>query len=410
MAPVYRTRSAHGYRHLPVSSVPQLVIFDCDGVLVDSEAISNRVLADMLTAEGLATTLAAAQRDYQGMLLADVVALVEKKLGRALGDDWLATFERARAEAFRRDLRPVEGAADAVQRVLSAGIHVSVASQGKLSKTRLSLALTGLDRFFPETARFSAQSVSNGKPAPDLFLHVAATMGATPASSAVVEDTPSGVRAAVCAGMRALGFAADSDEHALRRAGAEIMRSMDELPALLGLEAANPRTDDEPVRIVRYDSSWPARFEAERDLLERSLGARVTGGVHHVGSTAVPGLAAKPVVDILVGVRDLASSRDCFGELAKIGYQYAPYRGEEMHWFCKPDPAHRTHHLHLVPTGSPRFRDELAFRDYLRDHADIAREYGALKRRLAERFEHDREAYTAAKADFIRAALDRARE
>jgi GrpB-like predicted nucleotidyltransferase (UPF0157 family) len=81
-----------------------------------------------------------------------------------------------------------------------------------------------------------------------------------------------------------------------------------------------------------------------------------------------------------------------------------------MHWFCKPEPGHRTHHLHLVPTGSQRFHEELAFRDLLRGHADMAREYGALKCRLAEEFEHDRAAYTAAKVDFIRAALDRAGE
>jgi GrpB-like predicted nucleotidyltransferase (UPF0157 family) len=76
-----------------------------------------------------------------------------------------------------------------------------------------------------------------------------------------------------------------------------------------------------------------------------------------------------------------------------------------MHWFCKPDPTRRTHHLHLVPADSPRFRDELVLRDYLRCHRDVAREYGELKRALAKRFEHDREAYTEAKTEFIRAAV-----
>jgi GrpB-like predicted nucleotidyltransferase (UPF0157 family) len=79
-----------------------------------------------------------------------------------------------------------------------------------------------------------------------------------------------------------------------------------------------------------------------------------------------------------------------------------------MHWFCKPDLRRRTHHLHLVPRGSARFRDELAFRDYLRAHRDVAQEYEALKVALAKEFEHDREAYTAAKAGFIRAVLERA--
>jgi len=218
-----------------VSRDPQLVIFDCDGVLVDSEVISNGVLAEMLSAEGLPTTLMQARRNYQGLLLADVLARAEGRLGRALPNDWLAGFERERAKAFQRELEPVAGAATAVQRLTAAGVLVCVASQGKLSKTRLSLALTGLDRLFPDEARFSAESVARGKPAPDLFLHAAEAMGSGPASCVVVEDTPSGVTAAVSAGMRAFGYVADSDEAALRRAGAEILRSLGELPARLGV-------------------------------------------------------------------------------------------------------------------------------------------------------------------------------
>jgi HAD superfamily hydrolase (TIGR01509 family) len=221
------------------------VIFDCDGVLVDSEVISNRVLAAMLTEQGLPTTLPQARREYQGLLLADVLARVEAKLGRSLPADWLARYEDERAESFRRELQPVAGAAEAVGRLYDAGLRVCVASQGKLEKTRLSLALTGLDHLFPEHVRFSAYSVANGKPAPDLFLHAATTMGVELSGCAVVEDTPSGVQAAVAAGMRAIGYTADSDERTLREAGAELLRSLDELPHLLGLEAepipASPR-------------------------------------------------------------------------------------------------------------------------------------------------------------------------
>jgi len=167
-------------------------------------------------------------------------------------------------------------------------------------------------------------------------------------------------------------------------------------------------TADEPVRIVPYDPSWPERFEEERAALADAIGDWVLGGIHHVGSTSVPGLEAKPVIDILVGVRDLDESRSCFDLLDTLGYLYAPYRSSEMHWFCKPDPSRRTHHLHLVPAGSSRFRDELVFRDYLRTHRDVAEEYGALKRRLAKEFEHDREAYTDAKTEFISATVQRA--
>lgn len=163
---------------------------------------------------------------------------------------------------------------------------------------------------------------------------------------------------------------------------------------------------EEPIRIVPYDESWPERFEAERAVLARFIRPWVSGAIHHVGSTAVPGLAAKPIIDILVGVVSLESSRGAFGPLARLGYLYAPYRSDEMHWFCKPHPSRRTHHLRLVPAGSRRFRDELAFRDRLRADATLAAEYAALKHELAARFEHDREAYTDAKAGFIRQALE----
>jgi GrpB-like predicted nucleotidyltransferase (UPF0157 family) len=150
---------------------------------------------------------------------------------------------------------------------------------------------------------------------------------------------------------------------------------------------------------------WPARFERERVFLERAIGPWVAAGIHHVGSTAVPGLDAKPIIDILVGVESLPVSRACFEPLAGLDYLYAPYRSEEMHWFCKPDPSRRTHHLHLVPVGSARYRDELAFRDHLRSSPGAARAYAELKHRLAADFEYDREGYTDAKADFIVRAL-----
>lgn len=165
---------------------------------------------------------------------------------------------------------------------------------------------------------------------------------------------------------------------------------------------------DEPVRVVPYDPAWPRRFERESGMLEAAIGDWAVGGIHHVGSTSVLGLAAKPVIDILVGVRDLASSRGCFEPLSRLGYLYAPYRAEEMHWFCKPSPSRRTHHLHLVPmTRSDSARSSRSA-THLRSHPGQAGEYAALKRRLACEFEHDREAYTEAKAALIREVLDRA--
>lgn len=162
---------------------------------------------------------------------------------------------------------------------------------------------------------------------------------------------------------------------------------------------------DESIRLVPYDTSWPDRFAAERAVLEEAIGEWAAAGIHHVGSTAVPGLEAKPIIDILVGVESLEASRTSFGPLAELGYLYAPYRTDEMHWFCKPHPSHRTHHLHLVPADSPRFREELAFRDRLRSDPGVAAEYAALKRDLAARFPDDREAYTYAKGEFIQQVL-----
>lgn len=162
---------------------------------------------------------------------------------------------------------------------------------------------------------------------------------------------------------------------------------------------------DEPIRLSQYDPEWPIRFKQEQALLATAIGGWIVGGIHHIGSTAVPGLDAKPIVDILAGVRDLDESRASFEPLAQLEYVYAPYLQDEMHWFCKPDPSRRTHHLHLVPVGSERYRDELAFRDRLRADPKIASDYADLKHSLVERFADDREAYTDAKGEFIRAVL-----
>jgi GrpB-like predicted nucleotidyltransferase (UPF0157 family) len=157
----------------------------------------------------------------------------------------------------------------------------------------------------------------------------------------------------------------------------------------------------QPIEIVDYDPSWPGLFEAEAAPLAEALGARLVGGIHHVGSTAVPGLGAKPIIDILAGVRDLTEAHECIPLVKPLQYSYAPYREDEMAWFCKPNPDARTHHLHLVPVRSARYRAELAFRDRLRADGAAAAEYESLKRELAARYAGDREAYTEAKAAFI---------
>jgi len=165
-------------------------------------------------------------------------------------------------------------------------------------------------------------------------------------------------------------------------------------------------TADAEIHIVPYDASWPERFEEERKALTLAIGDYVTGTIEHVGSTAVPGLAAKPVIDIMAGVESLDRSRPVISMLEALEYCYFPYRPDDEHWFCKPSPEFRTHHLHVVPFGSRLWIERMAFRDYLRRHPDVAADYSNLKRQLAEQYRFDREAYTDAKEPFIRRTVE----
>jgi len=170
------------------------------------------------------------------------------------------------------------------------------------------------------------------------------------------------------------------------------------------------RSQDMPVFLVEYDAAWPVRFEAERARIEATLGSR-GANIEHIGSTAIAGMAAKPIIDIMALIPDVGEWRHYADRLGTLDYHYFPY-GEDQHperrWFCKPGPTERTHHLHLVEWGSLFHRDHLMFRDYLRTHADAARDYEDLKRRLARQFPTDRDAYTDGKTDFVTSVLRRA--
>ncbi|MGH9410734.1 MAG: GrpB family protein [Vicinamibacterales bacterium] len=163
-----------------------------------------------------------------------------------------------------------------------------------------------------------------------------------------------------------------------------------------------------PIEVVQYDPAWPALFREERRELQRVLAPWLAGSIEHIGSTAVPGIAAKPVIDIMAGVSSLEASRPAIEAAATLRYCYFPYQPDLEHWFCKPSPALRTHHLHLVPVGSAQWVRPIAFREYLRVHSDVAAEYEELKRGLALRFRLDREAYTDAKRPFIDAVTEKA--
>lgn len=160
-----------------------------------------------------------------------------------------------------------------------------------------------------------------------------------------------------------------------------------------------------PVEVVPYDESWVEQFASEKAVLSQVLSPWLAGEIEHVGSTAIPGMPAKPVIDIMAPVRDLDASRPAIEAAASVGYLYAAYKPDRMHWLCKPSPSHRTHHLHLVPMGSPLWRERLAFRDALREDPALAREYAELKQRLAASFRFEREAYTDAKRPFVARVL-----
>ncbi len=151
-------------------------------------------------------------------------------------------------------------------------------------------------------------------------------------------------------------------------------------------------------------------YQEERELILRAVGSRFIA-IEHVGSTSVSGLSAKPVIDILAGVTELEDAEACIGALEGIGYEYVPeYEVEipERRYFRKGPSERRTHHLHVVEMAGGFWEETLLFRDYLREHSQTAKEYAALKRRLADTHAHDRAAYTEAKAPFIQAVLGQA--
>lgn len=160
-----------------------------------------------------------------------------------------------------------------------------------------------------------------------------------------------------------------------------------------------------PIVIVPYDPEWPSHFEAERGLLVETLSEWLVADIEHVGSTAVVGLCAKPVVDIMVPVAGLEESKPAIAAAESVGYRYYEYKTDVMHWHCKYVEGEIPKHLHMVPYNSPLWADRLAFRDALRDDPALAEEYATLKTDLAVKFRTARDAYTEAKSPFVRRVL-----
>lgn len=210
------------------------VIFDCDGVLVDSEPTANRILTAELNALGYATDAVATERDFMGRSWGHMEEVVGARLGAPPPTSLRERYRAALFTAFGSGEVPaIEGIDAALDGLDAAGIPYCLASSGDHERIRRGLAAAGLATRFDDARIFSADDVGRGKPWPDLFLHAAERMGFDPAATVVVEDSPAGVQAGRSAGMRVLGYSGRTPADALREAGAEPFREMAELPSLL---------------------------------------------------------------------------------------------------------------------------------------------------------------------------------
>ena len=216
----------------------EAVLFDCDGVLVDSEPITNGVLREMLAELGWPMTVEECMRQFVGKAVKDERAIIEARTGRPLTEDWLAEFRQRRNVQLELRLQPVPGAVEAVAAVHTAlDGRIACASGADRGKVELQLAKCGFARWFDGRV-FSGHEMPRSKPAPDVYLAAAAALGVDPARCLVVEDTVTGVTAGVAAGATVYGYSPPEAGHdapaALRAAGAaHVFTAMRELPALL---------------------------------------------------------------------------------------------------------------------------------------------------------------------------------
>ena len=211
---------------------PKCIIFDCDGTLVDSEAITNQVIAEMASELGIEMTGEEASATFGGKTLDSVVYKMRELSGNDLPNDWLPRLIQRVNESWESKLRPVKGVKELLEKIK---IPICVASNGEPTHVRHSLRLTKLYDFFDENI-FTASEVSKPKPSPELFLYAAKKMGFVPSECAVIEDSVTGVTAAVNAEMEVYGIINNLfSEEQLKHAGAIPFKNMNELPTLLGL-------------------------------------------------------------------------------------------------------------------------------------------------------------------------------
>jgi HAD superfamily hydrolase (TIGR01509 family) len=210
-----------------------LIIFDCDGVLVDSETLENEIMAQCLSEVGWVMSGPEAQQRFIGFAMKTVVAQAEAHLGKALPEGWIKQYHARSHAQLATQVEAIEGVSEAIDRIEMMGWTTAVASSGEHAKMKITLGRTGLYERF-EGRIFSAEDVANGKPAPDVYLLAAKSLGQAPETCFAVEDSPNGVRAAVAAGMYTFGYEAQIDPALLTAAGAnEVFFNMSDLPTFL---------------------------------------------------------------------------------------------------------------------------------------------------------------------------------
>jgi HAD superfamily hydrolase (TIGR01509 family) len=205
------------------------IIFDCDGVLVDSEKVANRILAELIQPYGIDMSPAEVTSRFKGAKMANVILEVEALAGRSLPDDFVPLYRKEMYAAFENELEPIDGIAEALDAITN---PKCVASSGPLEKMDITLSTAGLSKYFRGKI-FSSYVINSWKPAPDLFLHAASEMGFDPQDCIVVEDSSFGVEAAIAADMNVLCYCEDHDGEEMESLGAHIFHRMNALPDLI---------------------------------------------------------------------------------------------------------------------------------------------------------------------------------
>jgi HAD superfamily hydrolase (TIGR01509 family) len=211
----------------------QALIFDCDGVLVDSEYLASRVESELTRDLGLNLSVAETHDLFLGKTVEGMVELIAARTGQRPTSTWVYNWAFATAHAFVRELKAVDGVGVAVETLRRRGHRMAVASQSPLARVRLSLQVAGLAGQFGEHI-YVTSMVPRPKPAPDIYLLAAARLGAAPGDCIVIEDSPAGAAAAIAAGMQAVGYAPGETADEMCASGARVIRSMDELIGVVG--------------------------------------------------------------------------------------------------------------------------------------------------------------------------------